>query len=206
MKNYLIVLDPGHSKFTKGKQSPDGKYKEYLHNRQLARFLSFALQDKGCIVKWTVSNENDLSLTNRATKANDFYKEFKSMFPDGQALFVSVHSNAAGDGSKWMNAEGWSIFTTKSQNNSDKAANIIWDAVKINADKWGMKMRRFSYQEKDYEENFTVIAKTVFPSVLIEDGFHDNAHDVELISNENYLADEAEAIAVGIINYFEKKR
>jgi N-acetylmuramoyl-L-alanine amidase len=41
---------------------------------------------------------------------------------------LSVHVNAAGNGS-WMNATGWSAWTTKGQNNSDKLADCLYDAA-----------------------------------------------------------------------------
>ncbi len=36
-------------------------------------------------------------------------------------ILISLHVNAAGDGTKWMNATGWSCYTCKGQTESDIA-------------------------------------------------------------------------------------
>lgn len=39
----------------------------------------------------------------------------------GKRFLVSIHANAAGNGSKWMNALGWSCYTSK----GDTAADVL---------------------------------------------------------------------------------
>lgn len=200
----LCVLDPGHSSKTLGKASPDGALKEYEHNRTLAHFISMFLKAQGVSVEFTTfSEERDVPLTERATRANNYYRAFKAANPNGKAVFISCHSDASGDGSKWMQANGFSVWTTKATNNSDKVAEAIFNSVSPVASKWGMKMRKYSSTSVGYEANFTVIYKANFPAVLIECGFHDNEHDVSLLKNKQFNMDIAEAVANAIINYFQ---
>lgn len=66
-----------------------------------------------------------------------------------------------------MNARGYSVYTTKGQNNSDKVAEEImkqfamdFPELKVRADK--------SDGDLDIEEDFTVIYKADCPAVLVE--------------------------------------
>ena len=42
---------------------------------------------------------------------------------------VSIHVNAAGNGSKWLNATGWSVFTCSGQTESDRLAECMCEAA-----------------------------------------------------------------------------
>lgn len=202
----LVYIDFGHGRKTPGKASPDGTLEEWANNRELGKLIGIIAKSKGLLVKFTVDGDDDPSLTTRATRANIGYGEFKKQYPKGKAALISCHSDASGDGTEWMPANGWSVWTTKAKNNSDKLANAIWDSVNKNvASKWDIKMRKFSSQEKDFEENFTLLFKTNFPCCICESLFHDNKHDVELLKNKAFLQDLAEAIVEGLLNYFAMK-
>lgn len=203
----LVYIDFGHGKNTPGKESPDGTLKEYANNRVLGKLIGIVARSKGITVKFTVDGDDDPSLTTRATVANNGYRVFKSYFPQGKAVLVSCHSDASKNG-EWGTARGFSVWTTKSNNNSDKLAKSIWKSVNDNVSKkWGIKMRKeMSDGDEDFESQFTLLVKTNFPCVIIENLFHDNREDVELLKNEDYLKDVAESIVDGIINYFEKMK
>lgn len=180
----VYVFDAGHSMFTKGKRSPDGKFREYQFNRDIVRRVSSKLDELGIKYFYTypLEDEYDLSLTTRAMNANKIAKEYGN----GNTLFISVHSNAAGMG-KWMNAQGYCIYTTKGQNNSDKFATLFWEeAEKVWNGKFGRKMRKDTYSDGDvdYEQNFTVIYKTTCPSILLEQGFYDNKEEMEFLMSD----------------------
>lgn len=44
-------------------------------------------------------------------------------------IVVSIHVNAAGNGSKWLNATGWSVFTCSGQTESDRLAECMCEAA-----------------------------------------------------------------------------
>ena len=41
-------------------------------------------------------------------------------------ILISIHVNAAGDGSQWMNATGWSCYICKGQTESDLLADCLY--------------------------------------------------------------------------------
>ena len=44
-------------------------------------------------------------------------------------IVVSIHVNAAGNGTKWLNATGWSVFTCSGQTESDKLAECLCESA-----------------------------------------------------------------------------
>lgn len=180
----FYVLDAGHGSTTKGKCSPDGRFKEYEYNREIARRVGKKLEELGISYAYTyeLNKPYDLGLSKRAYVANEYAREFGA----GNVLLISIHSNAFGDGNSWTSPAGWEVYTTKGKTNSDKYATIFWEAAD---DIWRKKYCRIvrkDYQDgdPDYEENFTVIYKTICPSLLIEEGFYTNWKEMEWLLTE----------------------
>lgn len=180
-----VVLDPGHGVETPGKRSPDSSYLEYQFNFDMAKRVKHILTGYGVEVFMTREDEHDLSNTERAEKSNEWS-------PD---LFVSFHSNAAGDGSKWMNARGYGIYTSKAGDTA--ARNIAAKAILARAEEAGVAL----WGGGLHHELWTVLAKTNAPAVLIEHLFHDNKEDLELLKSDAYREILAEVDAKGILDY-----
>ena len=51
---------------------------------------------------------------------------------------VSIHCNAAGNGSDWMIARGWEAWTSVGKTKADKLATCLYDA----AGRAGFKLRK----------------------------------------------------------------
>ena len=200
MKPTLLIIDPGHGSSTPGKCSPDNSLQEWANNRELAGMISSAAQRAGMSTFLTVSDTSDPPLKRRAQLANQAARAFKTSNPDGKTVFISLHSDASGNGI-WGNARGFSVWTTTAQNNSDKLAHCIWDSVSLLSKKWKFPMRSFSPSEPDFESNFTVIFKANMPAVLVEDLFHDNYDDVCLLKNPEFLLDIANGICSGVLKF-----
>ncbi|WP_330635113.1 N-acetylmuramoyl-L-alanine amidase family protein [Lachnospira sp.] len=109
MSKYKILIDYGHGNTKPGnvKGSPDG-FKEWQGNRKLGKRLKTALENAGYDVYEVVTENSDVPLSTRVARINKWCKQFGA----GKCILISCHSNAAGNG-KWMNARGWSIWTTK---------------------------------------------------------------------------------------------
>ena len=60
-----IFIDNGHGIDTPGKRSPDGKFREYLYNRIVARRVTAKLQALGYDAELLVPEDNDVSLKER---------------------------------------------------------------------------------------------------------------------------------------------
>ena len=191
----VIILDNGHAKSTPGKRSPifdNGKtqFFEYEFNRDIVKRISEKLEKLG--IKYYIivpELEEDIKLTKRANRANEICKKYGT----GKCLLISIHSNAAGNGSTWMKARGWSVYTTKGVTKSDKIATIFYEEAEKLLPKYNMTLRKdMSDGDPDYESNFTILYAALCPAILTENLFYDNKIDVDFLMTEegrNVIAD-----------------
>mgnify|MGYP000506049638 CR=1 FL=1 len=170
-----IWIDNGHGAGTKGKQSPDGRLREYAYARDIARRVVDALKKKGLDAQLLVPEEEDISLQERCARANRVK----------DSILVSVHCNAAGSGTQWMTARGWEAWTSVGQTKADKLAECLYQSAEQVLK--GMKIRKDTADgDSDKESGFYILKHTVCPAVLTENLFQDNREDVDFL-----LSDEA---------------
>ena len=178
----VILLDNGHAQNALGKYAPDKSFYEYEFNRDIVDRISMALKINN-IPYHIITPEviEDISLTERANRVNKYCDQYGA----GNCLLISVHANAAGNGD-WMNARGWSVYTTKGLTNSDKYADIFFEEASLLLPKYNMTVRDSKLPHThSFEENFTLLYKTRCPAILTENLFFDNKTDLEFLkSNE----------------------
>lgn len=192
----LILIDPGHGIDTPGKRSPDGKFLEYLWNRQIADLLLDRFMIMGIDASLVVTETNDISLATRVQRVNRMCSKIGA----SNVILLSIHSNAAGDGSKWMSAQGWSCYTSKGETKSDLIAECLYDAFE--AEFTDRKIRKdMSDGDRDWEENFYVLAKSKCPAVLLENFFYDNRDECAWLLKDETKERIADAIVKGIVQY-----
>ena len=92
----ILLLDNGHGQNTPGKRSPDGHFREYAYNRFLAHEIRQQLLALGLDVRLLVPELDDIPLSERCRRVNVLCKEFGK----DQVILLSLHVNAAGNGSK----------------------------------------------------------------------------------------------------------
>ena len=187
-----VVIDPGHGKTTGGKRSPDSSLMEWEFNRDVAYRLKDLLEAQGYTVIMTVAKDDqtDPSLASRVAVANN---------AENVDLFVSIHSNAGGNGSRWTTAHGWEVWIHKSGGVSEKAAKAIEAATKASITELtdrGIKKTGTG------EKGLYVNRNTEMPSLLIEHGFYDNKTECQLLKTSAFRQRLAQADATGIINFF----
>ena len=194
-----ILIDPGHGIDTPGKRSPDGLLQEYLWNRQVADLILEGLVSAGIDASLVVTETNDVSLRNRVNRVNTICNRVGA----SNVLLVSVHANAAGNGSAWMNARGWSCYTSKGKTKSDQVAECLYDAFEEEFQ--DRKIRKdMSDGDRDWEENFYVLQKSKCPAVLLENFFYDNREECAWMLQEETKKRIASAAVKGIIKYIKK--
>lgn len=194
-----ILIDPGHGIDTPGKRSPDGLFREYLWNRQVADLILEGLVSAGVDASLVVTETNDVTLRNRVNRVNTICNRVGA----SNVLLVSVHANAAGDGSAWMGAKGWSCYTTKGKTESDSLAECLYDAFEAEFPE--RKIRKdMSDGDRDWEENFYVLQKSKCPAVLLENFFYDNREECAWMLQEETKKRIASAAVKGIIKYIKK--
>lgn len=176
-----VCLDYGHSAQTKGKRSPDSSLMEYEFNRDVGRRLKAILERHNIEVIETVTDDTDVSLTERCNIANKNNADY----------FVSIHANADGMGYNWTSAKGWKIYIVGKGGKAEKLAKSIQESSReLGLIDRGVKVA-----------NFQVLRDTNMPAVLIEHGFYTNKEECELLKTESFRQKCAEVDARGILSY-----
>lgn len=168
-----ILLDPGHGSTTPGKRSPDGALLEYAYAREIADLVYHGLHREGIDAEVIVREEVDVPLKERVIRVNETCRELGR----SNVLLVSIHCNAAGDGSQWMNATGWECYTSPGRTKSDVIATLLCQeaetylpaATKIRVD--------LSDGDPDKEARFYMLTHSNCPAVLTENLFMDNKEE-----------------------------
>ena len=190
-----ILIDNGHGHNTPGKRSPDGKFREYAYNREIAKRIVADLIDRGYDAELLVPEDNDISLEERVRRVNALC----GAHGKSNVILVSIHVNAAGNGSKWTNATGWSVYTCKGQTASDKLAECLCEAAIKNFP--GKRIRTdYSDGDSDWEENFYILRHTVCPAVLTENFFMDGL-DLEFLQSKTGKQAIVDTHVEGIVEY-----
>lgn len=191
-----ILIDNGHGHNTSGKRSPDGKFREYAYNREIAKRIVADLIDRGHDAELIVPEDNDISLEERVRRANKI-----CLASDPSCvILVSIHVNAAGNGSKWTNATGWSAYTCKGQTASDKLAECLYEAATKNFPDRRIRTD-YSDTDPDWEENFYILRHSLCPAVLTENFFMDNKSDLEYLQSRAGKQTVIDTHVEGIIEY-----
>ena len=192
-----ILLDAGHGIDTLGKRSPDGAFLEYKWNREVAELAYALLEEHGFDVDFVVTETNDIPLKTRVRRVN----EVCNLHGSQNVLLLSIHSNAAGMGTTWMNAKGWSCYTTKGVTKSDRVASCLYDAFEEEFKDRTIR-RDLSDGDPDWEEDFYIIKKTSCPAVLLENFFYDNKEECTFLLMEQTKRRIAKAILKGVQYYY----
>lgn len=204
MSKFTYIIDSGHGGMlnktyqTAGKRSPkfdDGSVLyEGVNNRDIAKRLITAMEadDIKCID--IVSSELDVALVTRVERANNLSRT-------KPCIYISIHSDANGDGIAWNAASGMSVYTSLGDTGkSDDFAELVINELQDNF-KDTVKWRTESTDgDKDKEENFYVLKNTNCPAILCELGFHTNKEE----ATKMLTADWKNKIVISIIYAIKK--
>jgi N-acetylmuramoyl-L-alanine amidase len=204
MSKYLYIFDPGHGGLvdgkyqTAGKRSPkfsDGRVLfEGVNNRDNVQRIMKAFRENALECVDIVNSDYDVSLVERVKKANKLSKERK-------CVYISIHSDANGDGVKWDQASGMSVYTSKGQTKSDIFASIVIDSLQENflsTIKWRTDK---TDGDEDKEENFYVLKNTDCPAILCELGFHTNEAETRRMMTLDYKNKIVDAMVASAIKF-----
>lgn len=193
-----VLIDAGHGIDTPGKRSPDGSFLEYLWNRQIADLVLARLRSSGIDADLVVTETNDIPLRTRAMRVNRVCDQEGA----SNVILVSIHSNAAGNGSWWSTATGWECHTSPGKTKSDQLAEAFYDSFSREFPEKRMR-RDFSDGDSDKESSFYILTKTKCPAVLLENFFYDNRMECQWLLQERTKGRIADAIVAGIRNYLK---
>ena len=191
-----VLIDNGHGVDTAGKRSPDGSLREYKYAREIAEKVVSELKKRGFDAERIVTEENDISLSERCRRVNSICDRIGTK----NVILVSIHCNAAGNGSQWMNARGWEAWTSVGQTAADKLADCLYKA----AEETDFKIRKATTDgDPDKEGHLYILKHTKCPAVLTENLFQDNKEDVAFLLSEAGKETIVSLHVKGIIYYLK---
>lgn len=193
--NMIILLDNGHGRETPGKRSPDGRLMEWEYTRQLAAAIEARLLATGYNVRRIVEEAADVPLRERCRRVNEVCRTHPHV------LLISLHCNAAGNGSQWCEARGWGAYVSlNASENSKRLARSLCEAAEL----FGQKVRRYAPGQPWWPQDLAMCRDTQCPAVLTENLFQDNRADVDyLLSMEGKQA-LADLHVQGIADYIRE--
>lgn len=167
-----ILIDNGHGVETRGKRSPDSRLREYAWTRALARRIADLLKDRGHRAQLLVPENEDVPLSERVRRANEITRLEGG---PSNLLLVSIHVNAAGSGTKWSLAHGWSVFVAP---NASARSRRLAEALASEAEKANLYVRRQNPGVGYWTQSLAIVRDTRCPAVLTENLFMDNRADL----------------------------
>ena len=214
MNKFGVIIDRAHGENVAGKCSPDAAkglkdspyyYYEWQWSSIICAKLAERLKNNGLIVEFTVDpkEKREPGLRERAKVTNKIINDN----PDVNWIFISMHSNAIGDINEWSTATGYSIWTTKLENNSDILADCIIKRAEEALPLYKKRVRKNmnAYLKTDYESNFYVIKAASCPAVLSENFFHTTKSDVAWLKSDKGQEVIVDFHVKGITDYFKLK-
>lgn len=219
----VVILGTCHLATTPGKKSTDGRLKEYAYGRELVQEIRQKLESYGYRVMVDYEDSQPCKEMQAATAKEQQSKELAyrvkfvnaacKLFGAHNCIYVSVHVNAAGYGSNWLSARGWSAYTSKGQTKADRLADCLYEAAESNLKDYAATFPAGSKQkpirtdmsdgDKDLEADLYVLRHTNCPAVLTENMFMDNREDVAFLLSDAGMHALARLHVEGILKYFE---
>lgn len=193
--NKLFIIDAGHAPSTPGKRSPelpDGRRMfEWEFNRSIARALCERLSRMGVANHELVPHvDEDIGPTTRAQMAN-----YVASKVDLEAVLVSIHSNAHGNGSEFNSANGVTVLYWHTSTRGKEIAGVFQSEL-LEATGWYDRDTRG-------RDNLSILKHTAMPAVLTENGFYTHEEQcVSLLSSETRASIvHAHALAIEKIDH-----
>jgi N-acetylmuramoyl-L-alanine amidase len=181
-----VVIDPGHGGYDSGSIGRNGTIEKNI-NLSIALKVGTALKGKGVNLIYTRESDdvawpsdNKIDLSSRAEIAN---------FNDVDA-FVSIHLNTF----HLEKVKGIESYYSEGIPDGQHLAEVIHNQI-VN------DVRNYDRGVKP--GNFSVLKKVNTSAVLLELGYISNKGEESLLNSESYQGKIADAIASGILNYFE---
>lgn len=213
----VILIDNGHGSNTEqnGKFSPKldnsmnipseftngGRFREWKYNRIISNLIVDKLKEMGYDARLVTPEDADASLAERIRRINTICNK------EGAAnvLLISVHSNAIGNGTEWMNAFGWEAYTTRGKTISDTLADFLYKRADSNIK--GRKIREdWTDGDRDKEADFYIIKKAKCAAVLTENFFYDNKDDLKYLTSDEGVHNVVRLHIEGIIDFINYKK
>jgi len=185
-----VDIDAGHGPNTAGKRCPDDSMREFAFNSVVARYVADELAEYTTAAGKPVSTR----FVHAADGSRDVPLSERVAFANGKPadVYVSIHANAYGTG--WNDANGIETYAaTVASATSVKLAQATQRALIAATGRRDRGVKR---------ADFTVIAKTKMPAILVEAGFMSNREEASLLKSDGYRRKIAAAIVAGLVEVY----
>ena len=172
-----IFIDPGHGGNNPGAVSATG-LREADVNLDVALKLGRLLTSRGYEVRYSRTENETVSLTQRANMANEW----------GADYFVSIHCNSNID----PDINGTSTYYYRTRTTAEEFAIVVNNNL----------VRQIELKDLGvFTANFAVLRKTSMPAILVELAFISNPLEAQLLSTNTFRQNCAIGIYNGIAQF-----
>ncbi len=184
LRNIKIVVDAGHGGRELGAVGCCRNY-EKDYNLSISKYLEQDLKKMGANVYMTRNYDKFVSLNDRVKYTNE---------KDAQ-IFVSIHANSLPDSKNPQKYRGSSAYYyyDEARPLTEAILNSVGRSMNLNIE--GVR-----------QASFAVVRNTSAVSVLIETAYVINPDDNELLMNDSFRKQYAQAVADGIKDYVWQNR
>lgn len=186
----LVILDPGHGGADPGVVGINDVLEKDI-NLEISLQVYDILTELGYEVLLTRSEDSGMDATGEMSKVEDLAARVSLINETKPELAVSIHQNSYSDES----VNGAQVFYYTGSEEGEMAAQILQEAL------W--EMNEDSMRQIKANDTYYLLNKTEVPTIIVECGFLSNVEEAQKLSEEEYQAMIAEAIASGIIEYLE---
>lgn len=192
MAGKVIVIDPGHGGDDPGKVGVDGTLEKEI-NLQIARQLQERLEKRGYTVVLTRETDEGLyGATDGNKKVADMKKRCSIIESSKAVAVISIHQNSFSQES----VHGAQVFYYKYSTEGMKLAQCIQTKLREHVDEDNTR------SVKD-NTTYYMLKHTPCPTVIVECGFLSNYQESKNLCDKTYQGKVAEAIMLGVEEYFE---
>ena len=188
----LLVLDAGHGGFDPGKVGVNGELEKDI-NLSIVLKLQQLLEAEGFSVILTRDSDTILAPANsNSKKKDDMIARIEKITTLNPYFTISIHQNSYTS----PEVNGPQVFFYKDSEASATMAQVIQNAM-------NEYLQPSKQREAQANTNYYLLTRTPTPTVIVECGFLSNPTEASLLSGEEYQTKVAEAIALGILSYYE---
>lgn len=185
LEDKLIVVDAGHGGFDPGTIGVTGSEEDGI-NLEVAGYLKEKLESFGAKVIMTRSDEKAIA----DTKDADMAKRRQIITDSGSDIVVSIHMNSFSDSS----VSGPLVIFMEGSSKGEQLAKSIQQSL--------LEMLKPVQENNARSGDLYILRSGQQPCVIVECGYLSNEKEEQLLMQDDYQKEIADAICSGVIQYF----
>lgn len=188
----LVVLDAGHGGDDPGKIGINGIYEKDI-NLAVAKKVKKLLEKEKIDVVMTREKDEMLGGENgETTKVGDMKARVAIVNQEVPYITVSIHQNSYPE----EEISGAQVFYYTHSSEGERAAVLMQNAL--------LEVDPENHRQAKANDTYYLLKRTKGTTIIVECGFLSNTKEAELLNQEAYQDQIAEAIKAGIMSYMGK--